>query len=455
MIGFKQQKHQPHKILAKLTNQPNGWYVTNDFHFFLRRERHRSLRNNLPATYVSIDISEYFQSESPIPLSRYYDFLIHLVKFLTTHIRFIDAKSLINDYRVDILLVDTSIEQVELFLGKLSKELLDYFKSLKSLDFLVILKTVAVSACNLSLLEYGIPKNGHSQVIKRKLLRGVAMAVPDDTGLLNGHDYLKQQYQDSSDGHTEQNINEYANGHSDFIPHLSERQSILANNLFDLKLECHRPHFGYYFIKRLMDIVGAITGMILFLPAFMIVSLIIKATSPGPVLYKQKRVGYKSVIFTLMKLRSMRTDGDSKIHQEYVTNLIKGQHHSVNNGTTQKPLYKLKGDPRITPIGRFIRKTSLDEIPQFLNVLMGSMSLVGPRPPIPYEVDLYQDWHLQRVMQAKPGITGLWQVYGRNKTSFDEMVRLDLQYLKRRSIWLDCKLIVKTLFVLLNFKSGI
>jgi len=450
MIGFNQQKHQPHKVLAKLTHQSNGWYVTNDFHFFLLRERYRSLRNDMPATYVTIDISEHFLSESPIPLSRYYDFLTHLVKFLTANIRFIDAKSLITDCRVDILLVDTSIEQVEVFFDKLSKRILDYFKSLNRFDFLIILKSISVSACHLSVLEHGIPKNGHSHVIKRKLLRGVTMAVPGDTELLNGHDYLERQLRGDSNGH---NNNEY-NDHFEDISRLTGRQAVILKDLFDLKLECHHPHFGYYFIKRLMDIVGAITGMLLFLPAFLIVSLIIKATSPGPVLYKQKRVGYKSAIFTLMKLRSMRVDGDSKIHQEYVATLIKGQHHTVNNGTTQKPLYKIKNDPRITPIGQFIRKTSLDEIPQFLNVLMGSMSLVGPRPPIPYEVDLYQNWHLHRVMRAKPGITGLWQVYGRNKTSFDEMVRLDLQYLKRRSIWLDCKLIIKTIFMLFNLKSG-
>jgi lipopolysaccharide/colanic/teichoic acid biosynthesis glycosyltransferase len=125
--------------------------------------------------------------------------------------------------------------------------------------------------------------------------------------------------------------------------------------------------------------------------------------------------------------------------------LIKGEHEKINQGDEEKPLYKIKRDPRITRVGKIIRKTSIDELPQFFNVLKGEMSLVGPRPPIPYEVEKYKPWHLRRILEVKPGITGLWQVDGRSKTSFDDMVRLDLRYVQNWSLWLDIKILLKTI----------
>jgi lipopolysaccharide/colanic/teichoic acid biosynthesis glycosyltransferase len=135
---------------------------------------------------------------------------------------------------------------------------------------------------------------------------------------------------------------------------------------------------------------------------------------------------------------------DDRIHREYVTNLIKGEHEKINQGDEEAPLYKMKSDPRITRIGKIIRKTSIDELPQFFNVLKGEMSLVGPRPPIPYEVEKYEPWHLRRILDVKPGITGLWQVDGRSTTSFDDMVRMDLRYVQTWSLWLDFKILLKT-----------
>ena len=135
---------------------------------------------------------------------------------------------------------------------------------------------------------------------------------------------------------------------------------------------------------------------------------------------------------------------DDRVHREYVTNLIKGEHEKINQGDEEKPLYKMKSDPRVTPVGKIIRKTSIDELPQFFNVLKGEMSLVGPRPPLPYEVEKYEPWHLRRILEVKPGITGLWQVNGRSKTSFDDMVRMDLRYVQSWSLWLDIKILIKT-----------
>jgi lipopolysaccharide/colanic/teichoic acid biosynthesis glycosyltransferase len=198
---------------------------------------------------------------------------------------------------------------------------------------------------------------------------------------------------------------------------------------------------AYYLCKRALDIVGSMAFMALFAPVFAVVATLVKLTSPGPVFFRQVRVGEGGRPFTMLKFRSMRVNASAAIHQQYVTQFIKSgaAAHAGAPG-----VYKLTNDPRITPIGSFIRKTSIDEFPQFLNVLGGSMSLVGPRPPLKYEVEQYKAWHCRRVLEAKPGITGLWQVEGRSRTTFDEMVRLDLRYARSRSIWTDLKIILAT-----------
>jgi lipopolysaccharide/colanic/teichoic acid biosynthesis glycosyltransferase len=150
----------------------------------------------------------------------------------------------------------------------------------------------------------------------------------------------------------------------------------------------------------------------------------------------------------------MSADNDPRIHQEYIKRFIQEKKSYEAGGPQTGAVYKIKNDPRVTSVGRFLRKTSLDELPQFFNVLRGEMSLVGPRPPIPYELGNYELWHRRRVMEVKPGITGLWQVNGRSSTTFDEMVRLDLKYAKEWSLWLDIKIILKTPWVVLTGKGG-
>ena len=196
-------------------------------------------------------------------------------------------------------------------------------------------------------------------------------------------------------------------------------------------------------IKRSMDVVGSAAAMVLLAPIFGAVSLAIKFTSKGPVLFKQERLGQYGKKFTVLKFRSMLTDCDARIHEEYVSQFIAGQVDGTSQGS-RKPVFKIQEDPRVTPVGRFLRRTSLDELPQFWNVLVGDMSLVGPRPPLPYEFKAYDLWHRRRVLEIKPGITGLWQVKGRSRTRFDEMVRLDLKYARVWSIWLDVKILLQT-----------
>jgi len=196
-------------------------------------------------------------------------------------------------------------------------------------------------------------------------------------------------------------------------------------------------------IKRAIDIAGSLAALILLSPLLLAVAIAIKLTSKGPILFKQTRFGQYGVRFTFLKFRSMYFRNDPKIHQDYVTRLISGEddggQKDANGG-----VYKIKDDPRVTPVGKFLRKSSLDELPQFINVLKGEMSLVGPRPPIPYEVDAYDLWHWRRFLEVKPGITGLWQVNGRSKLKFEDMVRLDLKYARTWSLGLDFKVLLET-----------
>ena len=197
-------------------------------------------------------------------------------------------------------------------------------------------------------------------------------------------------------------------------------------------------------VKRAIDIVGSALALVLCSPIFLAIALAIKASSKGPILFRQQRVGQYGQCFTFLKFRSMYVNNDHFIHQKYVTELIANERKGESAKTDGDTVYKLKDDKRITRVGKFLRRTSLDELPQFINVLMGQMSLVGPRPAIPYELAAYQTWHRRRVLESKPGITGVWQVAGRSRVRFDDMVRMDLRYAMAWSPWLDLKILLLT-----------
>jgi len=211
---------------------------------------------------------------------------------------------------------------------------------------------------------------------------------------------------------------------------------------------------GSLVLKRCLDIVGSLAALILFSPLILVISILIKLTSPGPILFKQERVGYKGKKFIIYKFRTMYHNEDAQIHKNFITDFIINGVPSNQEARDTDGVYKLKDDPRVTPLGRLLRRTSLDEIVQFVNVLKGDMSLVGPRPPIPYEVELYDLWHRRRFLTVKPGITGLWQIYARNITSFNDMVRLDLIYANNRSLVLDLKILMKTFGAVLSMKGA-
>src|SRR5262245_28469289 len=199
-------------------------------------------------------------------------------------------------------------------------------------------------------------------------------------------------------------------------------------------------------VKRTSDLIIAALALAIMSPLWLLISLLIKLDSRGPVFYKQERVGMDGRIFLFYKFRTMHAGTDDAQHREFQRRYIKGEPDS-NLGDANRPAYKLRGDERVTRLGKLLRKTSLDELPQLFNVLRGDMSIVGPRPPIPYEVESYELWHRKR-LDMKPGITGLWQVSGRNRLPFDEMVRMDLYYIENWSLLLDFKIVLQTLPVM-------
>jgi lipopolysaccharide/colanic/teichoic acid biosynthesis glycosyltransferase len=191
--------------------------------------------------------------------------------------------------------------------------------------------------------------------------------------------------------------------------------------------------------KRLVDIAGSLTAMALLAPVFAAIAVGVKLTSPGPVFFRQRRIGQYGKPFTFWKFRSMKVNNDASAHEKFVKEMI-----VTGSGGGKNGVFKITDDPRVTKLGKFLRKSSLDELPQFYNVLKGEMSLVGPRPPVPYEVKVYDYWHRRRLLAVKPGITGLWQVNGRSRVGFDDMVRMDLQYASNWSMWLDMKIMLQT-----------
>jgi lipopolysaccharide/colanic/teichoic acid biosynthesis glycosyltransferase len=204
-------------------------------------------------------------------------------------------------------------------------------------------------------------------------------------------------------------------------------------------------------VLRALDV--AISGLLLIvlLPLFALLSVAIRLDSPGPVLFRQRRCGLGFEQFTINKFRTMRCGAVAAPHRNYVVGLIRGD---LELSGDSGGLYKLEVDERVTRVGRLLRRFSLDELPQLINVLVGDMSLVGPRPPIPYEVENYPPEWLGR-LAVKPGLTGLWQVNGRNELNYEEMVRLDLEYVVRQSLWLNVRILSKTFGVVLRGRGAV
>lgn len=252
-------------------------------------------------------------------------------------------------------------------------------------------------------------------VIKEKLLSGVQRVVGEKFALLSFQfRVFPQEVDDPSD----------EDGNQVYFPDVRKPGKFSAT--------------AKLVMKRGIDLLGGVLALLIFLPVFVLIAVVVKLTSPGPILFCQKRIGRYGREFNFYKFRTMYANNDPSIHREYVSKLISG------NIDSKDGVYKISDDPRVTRFGRFLRRTSLDELPQFVNVLKNDMSLVGPRPPLPYEFERYKTWHKRRVLEIKPGLTGPWQITGRSRTTFDEMVRMDLRYSMDRSLWMDIKIILQT-----------
>ena len=199
--------------------------------------------------------------------------------------------------------------------------------------------------------------------------------------------------------------------------------------------------------KRGIDVAGATVLLLILLPLLLTIGVLVRVSSPGPILFRQRRVGKDGREFCMYKFRTMLPNSDASIHQAYYRALINGEAEPIS-GT-----FKLRHDPRVTPIGRILRRSSLDELPQLFNILKGDMSLVGPRPPIPYEVELYGPRERSR-LSVTPGVTGLWQVSGRNALNFHQMIDLDLSYIERWSVWLDLVILFRTCVVVITGRGA-
>jgi exopolysaccharide biosynthesis polyprenyl glycosylphosphotransferase len=213
----------------------------------------------------------------------------------------------------------------------------------------------------------------------------------------------------------------------------------------ELRIGVPRYSTAERFAKRTIDLVSAALVLLIGAPVFAVLAILVKLSSPGPVLFRQTRLGRDGKPFTFYKFRTMQHKNDDSVHRSFAEDFIQGAAGDMSDSR----VFKMVRDPRVTPIGAFLRRSSLDEIPQFFNVVRGEMSLVGPRPPICYEIEHYQDWHKDR-LKVTPGLTGLWQVSGRSQVPFDEMVRLDLHYISHWSLSLDLKIMWKTLPVMIR-----
>jgi lipopolysaccharide/colanic/teichoic acid biosynthesis glycosyltransferase len=233
---------------------------------------------------------------------------------------------------------------------------------------------------------------------------------------------------------------------------------------------------GYFLAKRCLDCAIAGIALVVLAPVLLVTALLVRLTSPGPVIFRQERVSFRGRHFTMYKFRSMYVNSDERLHQLAYEQFLRGERSNGKvDGTlvadgergedarqdTATPASvackprraRVARDPRVTPLGHLLRQCSIDELPQFFNVLRGDMSLVGPRPPIPYEVSLYDSWHLRR-LDTLPGITGIWQVRGRSRVSFEEMVQMDLEYIQKQSFWYDVKLLFLTIPAVLSRKGA-
>ena len=403
-----------------------GFYNPCFFDFRLCEERRRTERSGLPFSVLSIDILDLADSAKKHRRQDFLQIKKAVSDIVRENCRISDIKSWYTNKTLKIILPDTSMADAYVLFEKLNKKFNNGLKSSFGLENNYDLKKKMMITSFPEVIK-------NSESVRGEQIRTVDNPETFPVTRSSGIDDTSMTMTVKWDPMNQMILT---------WPLYSD----ILNEVSLSKLEKK--------IKRTMDIMGALAGIILFSPMMLIIAILIKITSRGPILFRQERMGFLGKKFIFLKFRSMYTECSEERHREYVTKLIKNRLNTDHRESECKPLYKMSDDPRITTFGRFLRKTSLDELPQLFNVLKGEMSLVGPRPPIPYEVEKYENWHLRRVLEVKPGITGLWQVKGRSMTTFDEMVRLDIAYVKNFSLWLDLKILFKTVWVVISGKGA-
>ena len=416
MLGSKPQNYP--------VDLKTGFYDCRFFNIRLREERRRTERSGLPFSLLTLDISDLVDLIDKGPKK------IRWMKKVITNIvqentRDIDIKSWYDETTLKILMPETPASGAHILADKLRESINKGFRTFCSFENMFDLK-------------------------KGMLITSYPVAMNNSEEFSESQNLAKKSINPSPIKWTEKGKTK---------TNLKMQWSPVGQNTLTWPLFCDLLEESVLSnlqkrIKRSIDIFGALIGMILLSPLMLIVAILIKITSPGPILFRQERTGFLGKKFTFLKFRSMHAGCDEDRHKEYVTNLIKNDLDNANCSSEDTSLYKMEDDPRVTPFGKFLRRSSLDELPQFFNVLKGEMSLVGPRPPIAYEVEKYDSWHLRRVLEVKPGITGLWQVQGRSTTTFNEMVRLDISYVDNWSLCLDLKIILKTAWAVLSAKGA-
>lgn len=288
--------------------------------------------------------------------------------------------------------------------------------------------------------------------------RVIGLIVPeiDPADLTKTCDWLESAFRNAIATHGDEEILQQFSIRMRVYPESTtsnEKQASSIDPLLYPELSANGPVLqNFQIFKRRMDVVLSALLLVLLFPAFALIAVLVKLSSPGPVLFRQVRIGHLMKPFTMWKFRTMYATADHQVHHDYVNWFITASDQAQPE--QQPAVFKLTDDTRITAVGRFLRRTSLDELPQLWNVLIGDMSLVGPRPPLPYELEQYKPWHRGRVLEAKPGMTGLWQVVGRSRTTFDEMVRLDLRYARTMSLWTDIKILLATPVAMITGKGA-
>jgi lipopolysaccharide/colanic/teichoic acid biosynthesis glycosyltransferase len=430
MLVFKHNSIFKQKDFTSVFDKYSGWYSEEEFVQILKLEKHRSNRTESPISHIVIDIRNLSDNSRNIPKQDYIKFLKNLIHLISINSRDFDVKYLSHSLKIGILLIHTDIIGAKSFIDRISKILYDNFKSSSKNGIFRTIDSVSIAS-------YPLNKTGNCRKIEAKPV------------IVKNIQFEKQDvYKPPVPKETSKMMM-----HWDFKSSLNGTIALDPLFCWDI-INKEQLTAVLLRVKRLIDIIGALTGIILFAPLMFLIALGVKLTSKGCILFRQVRYGYMGRSFKVLKFRTMYEKNDDTIHKEYVNKLINGNTRETNLGTKDKPLYKMKDDPRITRFGKFLRKTCLDELPQFFNVLSGSMSLVGPRPPVLYEVNNYKSWHYRRIIDVKPGITGLWQVNGRDTSSFDDMVRKDIYYVNNWSLLLDLKIILKTVKVLLSFNGN-